>query len=123
MQQPLKLQCKDQVLDFECTSATELNGRLVRSESQRAWLRDHDQREADTDSPWYLDSDGERLPVAELFSRSPWSLLVRTGSIKILMRFQDIDTGKARFDLPDQYEGESFRWLRESAMGKPPDIR
>ncbi len=113
MQLATRLACEAQFFDFECSSRTELNGRLLLTETQREWLRDHESRESGADSPWYLDGNGERLPAQELFNRSPWAIVSDSGNVKVLNRLLDLDTGEARFDLPDQYGGESFRWMRE----------
>ncbi|ALV07942.1 hypothetical protein [Roseateles depolymerans] len=114
----IQLICEDQCFDFECLSETDLAGRLVLDKARRDWLRAQSEREDEADAPWYLDENGERLPAEELFLRSPWAIVRgAAGNIKVLSRFQNVETGEACFDLPDQYGGEWMReWMRDFAL-------
>jgi hypothetical protein len=67
------------------------------------------------DGEWYLDENGERLEPEKLFAASPWSLEYPDREIKLLFRIQERN-GKIRFNTPDGYGGELFKWLR----GRPP---
>ena len=64
------------------------------------------------DESWYLDSDGERLPADQLFARSPWSCPGPAGPVKLLCRFLDHRDGSVRFNTPELYCGDLFRWMR-----------
>lgn len=65
------------------------------------------------DECWYLDAEGERLPSAELFARSPWSCPGPDGPVRLLCRLLDLRDGSVRFNAPEAYPGDLFRWLRQ----------
>lgn len=84
---------------FEPTTRDALEGRL-RLEERRDLLSRLLEQEDET---WYLDDDGQRLPVQELFKLSPWTGHALEGRIKLLCRFIDLRNGRVKFDLPDSY--------------------
>lgn len=101
------------VVEFECPAPDSLNGHLLLNEEQRRSL--HALLDEDEDQqPWYLDADGERWEAEELFARSPWALVTSSGHLNVLNRWLNYETGEAGFDLPGQYGGELFRFLRKS---------
>lgn len=96
---------------FEFSLAnSRFQGVLVLNPERRTELRKLVESEPED---WYLDRTGERLPPDQLFDASPWSMETAQGSIKILNRFLDLETGEAAFNVPDTYTGEWFRWLRD----------
>lgn len=116
MQFPVQILYEGKAFDFECANPTDLKGRLLLTERQREWLRARQSREDDADLPWDLDENGERLPEDKLFDRSPWALAGKAdGPMKLLNRLLNFETGEAWFQLPEQYGGEWFRWMREQA--------
>ena len=96
--------------NLECESSDELEGRLLLADLERVRLRELN--ELENESEWYLDKNGERLDPLELFEKSPWEILSFGRRVKVLCRFLDPETGKARFQLPDCYGGEIFEWMR-----------
>lgn len=52
------------------------------------------------------------MPAEELFARSPWSCPGPDGAVKLVCRYLDLRDGSVRFNTPDLYGGELFRWLR-----------
>ncbi len=97
--------------EFQPSPGEELVGRLVLDDNQRELLSALITAQ---DECWYLDADGERLPAEQLFALSPWSCPGPAGPVKLLCRFLDLRDGNVRFNTPELYGGEWFRWLRSS---------
>lgn len=104
------------VFEFEPSPGEAFAGRLALDDSRRELLA---ALTAAEDECWYLDADGERLPADQLFARSPWSSAGPAGPVKLLCRFLDLRDGSARFNTPELYGGELFRWLRAGAPAGP----
>lgn len=64
---------------------------------------------------WYLDQHGERLESNELFEASPWSIDSPNGEIKLLRRFQNMETEELWLNTREEYGGELFKWIREQS--------
>jgi len=97
------------VFEFEPSPGEAFAGRLALDDSRRELLA---ALTAAEDECWYLDADGERLPAEQLFARSPWSCPGPGGPVKLLCRSLDLRDGSVRFNTPELYGGEWFRWLR-----------
>ena len=100
---------REHAFGFEPTPGAEFAGRLVLDDGQRALLA---ALTAAEDECWYLGDDGERLPADELFARSPWSCPGPACPVKLLCRWLDPRDGSARFNTPELYGGDVFRWMR-----------
>lgn len=108
--------------DFEPAAGSSFTGRLKLDERSRELLA---RLVAAENEEWCLDQDGERLPAEQLFALSPWSYSGPHGLIKLLCRSLDLRDGSIRFNTPQQYAGEAFRWLRphkEQDIGLDTDI-
>jgi hypothetical protein len=108
MNQIARLLYNNVSFDFECGSQDALRGKIVLDQSQRACLRELMEAEEE----WYLDGSGERLPAEALFEKSPWSIEKRGETVKVLNRLLNPETGEAWFQMPEDYGGELFRWMR-----------
>jgi hypothetical protein len=97
------------VFTFEPDADESFAGRLILDNVQSVLLASLLDAEYEC---WYLDADGQRLPDEELFGRSPWSCNGPDGPIKLLCRLIDLRDGSVRFNTPESYLGELFRWLR-----------
>jgi hypothetical protein len=97
-----------QVFEFEPSAGESFAGRLVLDDNRRELLADLTAAEDDC---WYLDDDGERLPEGKLFARSPWSYPGSGGPVKLLCRWLDLRDGSVRFNTPETYLGEFFKWV------------
>jgi hypothetical protein len=104
--------------EFEPSPGEGFAGRLLLDEAQRELLASLSAAE---DECWYLDDDGERLQADELFSRSPWSCPGAGGPVKLLCRFLDLRDGWVRFNTPDIYPGDLFRWMRDVDKAPNPE--
>jgi hypothetical protein len=104
---------RQHVFNFERFPGESLDGRLLLDDAQRQLLV---QLVRSEDDCWYLDDDGERLPAAQLFERSPWSCPGPTGPIKLLCRILDLRDGRALFSTPEVYlEGGLYDWVRSDS--------
>ena len=101
----------EHVFEFEPSLGERFAGRLILDDSRRELLA---ALTAAEDECWCLDDDGERLPADRLFDLTPWSCPGQAGPVKLLCRFLDLRDGSARFNTPDMYGGELFRWMRPS---------
>jgi hypothetical protein len=108
MSEPMILEYRGRQFEFLCTEPDAFTGRFVLNPGERELLASL----LDSEEEWFLDRNGERLPDEELFLRSPWSLETPNGSIKILSRLINAQTGEARFSTSGAYGGEFFKWLR-----------
>jgi hypothetical protein len=99
----------EHVFEFEPSPGEAFVGRLVLDDRRRDLLA---ALRAAEDECWYLDDEGERLPPDRLFALSPWSCPGPAGPVKLLCRFLDLRDGSARFNTPELYGGEWFRWMR-----------
>ena len=99
----------DLAFEFEPSPGEALAGWLVLDDRRRELLAALVAAEADD---WCLDEDGERLPAEQLFALSPWSRPGPNGPEKLLCRFLDVRDGSVRFNTPDLYGGDLFRWMR-----------
>ena len=88
-----------------------IEGFLRLDEARQATLEDLLDRPEE--EYWYLDEQGERLEPEALFEASPWSMETAEGTVKLLRRYQNLETGEIRFNTQAGYGGELFRWLRE----------
>ncbi len=107
----MEIHYQEHGFDFDPLPGQALSGRLVLDEARRELLA---RLVAAEDDDWYLDEEGERRPPEELFSLSPWSCPGPAGTIKLLCRFLDLRDGSARFNTPELYLGELFRWVRSA---------
>jgi hypothetical protein len=106
----MEIRYREHVFQFEQLAIGRFEGRLLLEDSERRLL---EELLAAEDDDWGLDQNGERLPRAQLFERSPWSSTGPAGSIKLLFRSLDIHDGRAMFSTRDSYlEGGLFDWLR-----------
>lgn len=105
----MEVHYREHAFAFEPSSGEAFAGRLVLDDARRELLV---ALTAAEDECWYLDDGGERLPAEELFARSPWSCPGPDGAVKLLCRFLDLRDGSVRFNTPDLYGGDLFRWLR-----------
>src|SRR5947209_8330642 len=64
------------------------------------------------DECWCPDANGERLPADALFDRSPWCCPGPADPIELLCRFLDLRDGSIRFQAPETYPGDHYRWMR-----------
>jgi hypothetical protein len=108
---------REHAFEFEPSPGELFAERLVLDDGRRELLAALTAAEAEG---WYLDPDGERLPAVELFARSPWSCPGPAGPVKLLCRWLDLRDGAVRFDPPELYGGELFRWLRLGRAGSRP---
>jgi hypothetical protein len=102
------LHYRNQPLTYEPSLDDPFVGRLRLNDEEKAWLSRMDEE----NDCWYLDDEGERLPADKLFEASPWSWQSPSGTVKLLQRFFDWNSGETRFDIPDTYLGELFDWVR-----------
>jgi hypothetical protein len=107
---------QEHAFEFEPLPGSAFAGRLVLDDGRRELLA---ALTAAEDECWYLGDDGERLPEDELFARSPWSCPGAAGPVKLLCRWLDLRDGTARFNTPELYLGEFFRWA--ALGGSAPD--
>jgi hypothetical protein len=103
----VQVQYHDHAFGFEPSPGAVFAGRLVLDDGQRALLT---ALTAAEDECWYLGEDGERLSAEALFARSPWSTPGPAGPVKLLCRWLDLHDGTVRFNTPNLYLGEFFRW-------------
>jgi hypothetical protein len=98
-QDVVTLEFRDLLLRFRVVEQTDdiLQGVFLWTDSQKARLHEMTVREDEDD--WYLDDDGYRLGDAELFERTPWSVVGPTGRFKAVQRFMDWDSGETWFCL------------------------
>ena len=73
-------------------------GLLLLNAEEQKLLREL--REGESDD-WYLDDDGYRLDAEQLFARSPWAWDSPSGTVKLLCRYLNLNTGEAWFSTPD----------------------
>ena len=62
------------------------------------------------DESWYLDSDGDAARPPISCSPAP-RVAGPAGPVKLLCRFLDHRDGSVRFNTPELYCGDLFRWM------------
>jgi hypothetical protein len=112
-----EVRCRDRVFPFARSDSEVLEGRLLLDDTARAML-DHLMKSESDD--WYLDAEGNRLPAAELFERSPWSCPGPDGPVKLLCRFLDLRDGRVLFSTRESYSEGLYNWLQRPSDGMGP---
>jgi hypothetical protein len=112
----VKLRFYDEELPFELIEYSDFSITCLlvfdgETEEKLEKLCETEQDREEEFGPWYLDENGERLEPEALFAASPWSLESPDGEIKLLARIREAN-GRIRFNTPDGYGGELFKWLR-----------